>query len=526
VPPPSAARPTRYDLDWPVTKLPMRATTHAAAPMVKQKCICVATSTREQRLDLPPPDAPPDMSSLGDSERERLLRPPAPRWHDAYSLQLLDAHSWAALSAYPLKEDEWVMCMRALPIKDEITKQVAVRLVIGTAQQAGEDNICGGRLLIFDVDEASAAPASAANASAPVDVPLAVVKSEPVKGEGTASGPAAAPVAGAPSAAAPSASIDAEAGIGGGRRLKLLFEHEERAPITAIASLQGMLLCAVGQKLCIWSNRAGELRPAGFHYAGFTASCMSTMSNYALVGDTLRGLHLVAWNAKKKCFEARSHRLDARAGFACELLLDTSFSLGGLSIGPKASGGGGGLLLALAEEGARLRLFGYSRQEADASEGATMLPKVAMHMGATMNHMLRLNLDSRTGAASRLPQRGSTSSAVASLPRHAILYTTLDGGLGVLTPTDESTFRRLFFLGQKLAGTLAHVGGLNPRAFRAEGSGAMSEAELSRTADGELLRRFAALGNGAQEKLARQIGTTPGVILENLEELDVLSKLM
>ena len=420
------------------------------------------------------------------------------------------------------------------------------------------------------MDEASAAPASAANASAPVDVPLAVVKSEPVKGEGTASGPAAAPVAGAPSAAAPSASIDAEAGIGGGRRLKLLFEHEERAPITAIASLQGMLLCAVGQKLCIWSNRAGELRPAGFHYAGlaanhccarlwplsfsprgqrlasgrapsvrhtqtppppgsalgFTASCMSTMSNYALVGDTLRGLHLVAWNAKKKCFEARSHRLDARAGFACELLLDTSFSLGGLSIGPKASGGGGGLLLALAEEGARLRLFGYSRQEADASEGATMLPKVAMHMGATMNHMLRLNLDSRTGAASRLPQRGSTSSAVASLPRHAILYTTLDGGLGVLTPTDESTFRRLFFLGQKLAGTLAHVGGLNPRAFRAEGSGAMSEAELSRTADGELLRRFAALGNGAQEKLARQIGTTPGVILENLEELDVLSKLM
>ena len=82
------------------------------------------TAVPMQRLDLPPPDAPPDMSSLGDSERERLLRPPAPRWHDAYSLQLLDAHSWAALSAYPLKEDEWVMCMRALPIKDEITKQV------------------------------------------------------------------------------------------------------------------------------------------------------------------------------------------------------------------------------------------------------------------------------------------------------------------------------------------------------------------------------------------------------------------
>eukprot|EP00964_Phaeocystis_antarctica_P132279 scaffold96331_cov38-Phaeocystis_antarctica.AAC.1 len=32
-PPPAAALPTRYDAAWPLTKLPLRATPHAVAPM-------------------------------------------------------------------------------------------------------------------------------------------------------------------------------------------------------------------------------------------------------------------------------------------------------------------------------------------------------------------------------------------------------------------------------------------------------------------------------------------------------------
>jgi len=55
--------------------------------------------------------------------------------------------------------------------------------------------------------------------------------------------------------------------------------------------------------------------------------------------------------------------------------------------------------------------------------------------------------------------------------------------------TDEATFRRLYFLGQKMASIMVHLGALNPRAFRADESGAVSEAELARAADGGLLRR-------------------------------------
>jgi cleavage and polyadenylation specificity factor subunit 1 len=244
------------------------------------------------------------------------------------------------------------------------------------------------------------------------------------------------------------------------------------------------------------------------------------MGNYALLGDALRGLHLIAWNQKKKCFEARSQRLDARAAFACEMLLEAPPA--GIGAGGAV---GGGLLLALAEEGPRVRIFGYSRQEVEASNGLILLPKVAFHSGATVNQMIRLSVAARAAdAGTRLMHRPAipggahgasipggaqgalipggghgalisggahSTSPAAPLPRQAVLYSTLDGGIGVLCPTEESTFRRLFFLGQKLATTLAHVGGLNPRAFRAHGAGAISEAELSRAADGGLLRRYA-----------------------------------
>ena len=87
----------------------------------------------------------------------------------------------------------------------------------------------------------------------------------------------------------------------------------------------------MSSKISIWKAERGELRPAGFHYAGYTASCAATLGNYALLGDACRGLQLVAWSKEKKCFEARSQRRDAASAFACEMTLDEA--------GPHAANG-------------------------------------------------------------------------------------------------------------------------------------------------------------------------------------------
>ena len=91
---------------------------------------------------------------------------------------------------------------------------------------------------------------------------------------------------------------------------------------------------------------------------------------------------------------------------------------------------------------------------------------------------------------------------------------------------EEAAFRRLYFLSTKMVATMQHAAGLNPRGFRAQGSGATAEGELSQVIDGALLRRFVSLGSAAQERLARQIGTSPQQLLANLSEAEVASALL
>ncbi|KAB2596570.1 Cleavage and polyadenylation specificity factor subunit 1 [Pyrus ussuriensis x Pyrus communis] len=50
--------------------------------------------------------------------------------------------------------------------------------------------------------------------------------------------------------------------------------------------------------------------------------------------------------------------------------------------------------------------------------------------------------------------------------RYALLFGTLDGSIGCVTPLDELTFRRLQSPQKKLVDAVAHVAGFNPRAFR------------------------------------------------------------
>ena len=227
-----------------------------------------------------------------------------------------------------------------------------------------------------------------------------------------------------------------------------------------------------------------------------------------------------------------------------------------------------GLRVFLADAGRNLRIYSYSRQDAESRSGTVLLPRAAFHLGAVANHFLRLSL----------PPRGAPPAAAAAggRRRHALLYSTLDGAIGCLAQVgrdgprwpemaragprvpelarecprwpeitsrsgaavsevssrrdlgeisarsrrdvgrsrlylaqvEEAAFRRLYFLSTKMVATMQHAAGLNPRGFRAQGSGATAEGELSQVIDGALLRRFVSLGSAAQERLARQIGIT------------------
>ena len=72
----------------------------------------------------------------------------------AYELQLIDEVTWDKLAKFALQPHEWVMAARLVHLRDDsyTSGKVAVPFVaVGTAIQMGEDEICRGRLLLFEV---------------------------------------------------------------------------------------------------------------------------------------------------------------------------------------------------------------------------------------------------------------------------------------------------------------------------------------------------------------------------------------
>ncbi|ETE60725.1 Cleavage and polyadenylation specificity factor subunit 1 [Ophiophagus hannah] len=100
-------------------------------------------------------------------------------------------------------------------------------------------------------------------------------------------------------------------------------------------------------------------------------------------------------------------------------------------------------------------------------------------------------------------------------------------GMGLLLPMQEKTYRRLLMLQNALTSMLPHHAGLNPRAFRYSPGQRMLHVDrrilqnaVRNILDGELLNRYLYLSTMERSELAKKIGTTPDIILEDLLEID------
>ncbi|KAL1515988.1 hypothetical protein AB1Y20_002601 [Prymnesium parvum] len=459
VPPPAKALPTRYDAAWPLAKLPLRATPHAVVPLPQHRALLLSVSHSNAR---PESEAARWEAEGAELEGVAALPPPV-RHEEVYELQLLDEQSWERVARFALQPHEWVMSAKLVQLRDEsvTSAKVTVSFVaVGTAIQLGEDELCRGRLLLFEVGHA---PADAAADDAPAD------------GDPT-------------------------------RQLRLVSQVEERGPVLAIGQLQGQLLAAAGSKLMMWSYRDRTLNASGFYDADYAIASIATLHNIVLIGDLHAGLRMVRWKHNTQTFDMVSKAAATKSTYACEFLFDKAKS---------------SLLLAIAEDKSRLRLFADASQSTDASRGNQLQPRAAFQLGAQVNRLLRLTLPTPPAA----PAASAAGGAAAKLTRHALLWATLQGSVGFLSPIDESTFRRLSFLATKMVAGVPHAAGLNPRAFRAHDAGATSAQELKSILDGALLSRFTALDCEEQDTLAQQIGTTPHKLLTSMIELEVASAL-
>jgi cleavage and polyadenylation specificity factor subunit 1 len=164
-------------------------------------------------------------------------------------------------------------------------------------------------------------------------------------------------------------------------------------------------------------------------------------------------------------------------------------------------------------------LFQYQPENPDSNGGSNLVWCGAINIGSHVNCFINIRCkSSATLGASR-------EMKIALLDkRQCTFFGTLDGSIGCLLPIPEKVYRRLSMLQIKMTQGLKHLAGLNPKAFRSHKTRHQFLYSIQcHILDGQLLFHYLSLT--AKEKLdfAKQIGTTPAQILEDLKDIDRVS---
>ncbi|XP_064124324.1 cleavage and polyadenylation specificity factor subunit 1 isoform X1 [Loxodonta africana] len=431
-----------YDAPWPVRKVPLRCTAHYVAYHVESKVYAVATSTNAPCTRIPRMTG--EEKEFETIERdERYIHPQ----QEAFSIQLISPVSWEAIPNARIELEEWehVTCMKTVSLRSEETVSgLKGYVAAGTCLMQGEEVTCRGRILIMDVIEVVPEPGQ----------PLTKNK------------------------------------------FKVLYEKEQKGPVTALCHCNGHLVSAIGQKIFLWSLRASELTGMAFIDTQLYIHQMISVKNFILAADVMKSISLLRYQEESKTLSLVSRDAKPLEVYSVDFMVDNA-QLGFL----------------VSDRDRNLMVYMYLPEAKESFGGMRLLRRADFHVGAHVNTFWRTPC---RGAA-----EGPSKKSVVWENKHITWFATLDGGVGLLLPMQEKTYRRLLMLQNALTTMLPHHAGLNPRAFRMlHVDRRVLQNAVRNVLDGELLNRYLYLSTMERGELAKKIGTTPDIILDDLLETD------
>ncbi|CAM6094104.1 unnamed protein product [Calypogeia fissa] len=430
-----------FDNDWPLQKIPIKSTPHQITYLSESGlyALIISSTVLLPLLDKfsneqhggQGGDHVHDNVGVGE-DSEKL--PAAEEFEVRMIGQAKSGGLWETKGTLPMHQQEHAVTVRVVTIKtmdQDVTQNL---LAIGTAYAQGEDTPAKGRIILVAIG------------GDPTDASISV---------------------------------------------RELYSKEMKGSISAIASIQGNLLLAIGAKIILHTWNGSELNGAAFFDAPLYVVSLNIVKNFVLFGDIHKSIYFLNWKeegAQLICLAKDFSSLDC---FTSEFLID-----------------GSTLSLLVSDSRKNVQIFSYAPKSMESWKGQKLLPRAEFHLGAHVAKFLRLQM-LPTGTSNRAN-------------RFAVLCGTLDGGIDYLAPLDELTFRRLQTLQKKLVEVVRHVGGLNPRAFRQfQCDGKAHRPGPDNIVDCELLCHYSMLALDQQVDVARQIGTTRAQILSNIRDLSL-----
>ena len=368
-------------------------------------------------------------NDVSEPVRDATQDPAPPTTTARGALELFARLGEAPVHGYELGASEVVTALHVarLDTRDRRSARRAF-VVVGTTTQYGEDRIAKGHMYVFDVVDAT-----------PYD-------------------PA----------------------VRDTMRLVLVCREEMRAPVTALSSLNGYLVAAVGQKLLVRSLEFTEwLVTIAFLETAFCTTSIQRVKNFLLLTDYHRSASFVAFQEEP----AQLHVLGRDFARAC-------LSAGGLLIHREK------LALVTADLGGVVRLLDYNPANPTSLGGQRLLVRTEYHVGSEVVQALVLP--------------GPRDAASGECFSSEVLLAKRNGAVDVLVPVDDKVLSILQLFQGQLVRSVRHTAGLNPRAFRAVPNVHVARPLTKGILDGALLHAAEAMSRPKLVRLVRDLQTRTG----------------
>uniref|UniRef100_A0A8V5H1H0 Cleavage and polyadenylation specific factor 1 n=1 Tax=Melopsittacus undulatus TaxID=13146 RepID=A0A8V5H1H0_MELUD len=394
-----------YDAPWPVRKIPLRCTPHYVVYHLESKVYAVATSVINSCTRIPRMTG--EEKEFESIERDdRYVHPQ----QEAFSIQLISPVSWETIPNTRIDLDEWehVTCMKTVSLRSEETVSgLKGYVAVGTCLMQGEEVTCRGRILILDIIEVVPEPG----------LPLTKNK------------------------------------------FKVLYEKEQKGPVTALCHCAGYLVSAIGQKIFLWSLKDHDLTGMAFIDTQLYIHRMISVKNFILAADLMKSISLLRYQEESKTLSLVSRDAKPLEVYSVDFMVDST-QLGFL----------------VSDRDQNLLVYMYLPEAKESLGGLRLLRRADFHVGS------RVNVFWRTRCRGGGERRGSAWDQ-----RHVTWF-----GTDTSPPSCDTR----------------HVTPIP------------CDTHPMNVLDGELLGRFLLLSTMERGELAKKIGTTPEIILDDLLEID------
>lgn len=275
-------------------------------------------------------------------------------------------------------------------------------------------------------------------------------------------------------------------------KFKMLYGKEQKGPVSALTQVNGYLVSAIGQKIYIWNFKDNnDLVGMAFIDTQMYIHSLVSIKNLIIAADLCKSITLLRLQEETKTLAFVSKDPKTLEVYAADFLID----------GPQL-----GFLVSDADQ--NLLLLTYQPEALESFGGQRLLQRADINVGANITSFFRI----RAKATGKVGGKDL---------RQLTCFGTLDGGIGLLLPMTEKTYRRLHMLQTKLVECIPHIAGLNPKAFRhVIGKKRSLNNAHKNILDGELLSKFAHLGTMERLEVTKKIGTTPAQILDDLMDVE------